>query len=47
MEEGIRGEPLQELIEGSFEKPIELQEDFFDWFSLSFLNFFLIYDNNK
>ena len=27
MEEGIRGEPLQELIEGSFEKPIELQED--------------------
>ena len=27
MEEGIRGKPLQELIEGSFEKPIELQED--------------------
>ena len=27
MEKGICGEPLQELIEGSFEKPIELQED--------------------
>jgi len=26
MEEGLREEPLQELIEGSFEKPIELQE---------------------
>jgi len=26
MEKGICGEPLQELIEGSFEKPIELQE---------------------
>ncbi len=26
MEDRIRGEPLQELIEGSFEKPIELQE---------------------
>ncbi len=27
MEEGLREESLHELIEGSFEKPIELQED--------------------
>jgi outer membrane biosynthesis protein TonB len=27
MEEGLREEPLQELIEGSFEKPIELSDE--------------------